>query len=206
VIGPHALDREQVAAFEAEGLGRCANDARAFGLLAITLLVASAAVSFAVNDPWAVHLLVIRLLAVAAIGAALWYLGSDRRHPRRAGLAMILMLGATIEALAAYTGGATSVQHDRLILVILGAAVLITWPARWVALAAAGVTAEFLSSALATGGFSSPVFLPDIGSLLICSAVAVTIGVVRERRRLDAFAAHMAREVAARRLAEQEAR
>jgi PAS domain S-box-containing protein len=203
---PEPRGREQVEAFDTEGLRACGEGARSFGLLAITLLLASAGVSFAVQEPWAERLLELRLLGATAIGAALWHLRSGPRHSRLVGLSIILMLGATIEALAAYTGGASSVQHDRLNLLVLGASVLITWPVRWVALAAAGVVAEFLLNALATGSIGSPPFLSDIGSLLMCTVATVIIGTVRERRRLEAFEARRARELAARRLAEQEAR
>jgi PAS domain S-box-containing protein len=206
LIDPRPRARTEAPAFEAEGLARCVDGARIFGLLAITLLLASAAVSFAIRDEYAVQLLAIRLLGITAIGAALWHLRGNRRHPRLAALAIILMIGATIEALAAYTGGASSIQHDRLNLVILGVSVLITWPTRWVALTAGGIVAEFLLNAAATDALGSPPFMSDIGSLLMCSAATIIIGAIRERQRLRAFDARVAREVAARQLAEQEAR
>src|SRR5688572_11809303 len=120
---PQALDPGQAAAFDAEGNKRCAEGARSFGQLAIAMLLASAALSFVVQDPFAGHLLVIRALGATAIGAALWHLNRSPRYPHLAGLAMVLMVGASIEALAAYTGGPSSVQHDRLLLAILGASV-----------------------------------------------------------------------------------
>lgn len=206
LIEPRNLDRAQAASFDAEGLRRCAESVRTFGQIAIAILLASAALSYAVDDPLAGHQLALRLLGAAGIVAVLWYLGSGQRHPQLAGLAIVLMLGGTIEALAAHTGGPSSVQHERLLLVILGASVLISWPARWVALAAAGITAEFLLCSLALGAVGAPPFLSELGSIAICSVTSFVIGTIRERRRLEAFEARMARERAARQLAEQEAR
>src|SRR5262245_2815015 len=97
LIEPQTLDRELTAVFDAEGLDRCAAGARAFGQLAIAMLLASAAISFAVHDPFAGHLLVLRLLGASAIAAVLWHLRSGTRHPHLAGLAIVLMQAATIE-------------------------------------------------------------------------------------------------------------
>jgi len=206
VIDPRATDPEQAAAFEAEGRARCADGARTLGQLAIAMLLANAVVSFAVGEPQAVRLFELRVLGSLAIGAALWHLRATARHPRLHALAIILMLGATIEALAAWTGGPSSQQHDRLNLVVFAAGFLITWPVRWMALAGGGITAEYLLGALASGDFSAPSVLVDAGSLAMSSVAAVTIGIIRERRRLEALGFRMAREVAARRLAEQEER
>lgn len=206
MIDPRATDPEQAAAFEAEGHTRCADGARTLAQLAIAMLLANAVVSLAVGEPHAGRLFELRLLGSVAIGAVLWHLRSNPRHPRLYALAIILMLGATIEALAAWTGGPESQQHDRLNLVVFAAGFLITWPVRWMALAGGGITAEYLLSALASGGFTAPSLLVDAGSLAMSSVAAVTIGVIRERRRLEALGFRMAREVAARRLAEQEER
>jgi len=206
VIDARATDPEQAAAFETEGLARCADGARTLGQLAIAMLLANAVVSFVVGDPQAVRLCQLRLLGSVAIGAALWHLRAYPRHPRLHALAILLMLGATIEALASWTGGPSSQQHDRLNLVVFAAGFLITWPVRWMALAGGGIAAEYLLGAVASGDFAAPVVLVDAGSLAMSSVAAVTIGVIRERRRLEALGSRMARELAARRLAEQEER
>jgi len=206
LMDSHALDREQAIAFEAEGVVRCAEGARSFGQLVIAMFVASAAVSLATREPYLDRLVELRVLGTAMLGAALWHLRNRPGHARFAGLIMVMMIGATIEALAVYSGGPSSVQHDRLNLVVLGASILLTWPVRWMIFAVAGVLAEFLASALATGGLGTPPFLSDVGSLVTCGAAAIVIGTIREHRRLEAFGARRARELAARRLAEQEAR
>ena len=206
MIDPKASDPEQAAAFESEGLARCADGARTLGQLAIAMLLANAVVSFIVGEPQALRLLQLRVVGSVAIGAALWHLRANRRHPRLHALAIILMLGATIEALAAWTGGPQSPQHDRLNLLVLAAGFVVAWPVRWMALASGGVIAEYLLGALAGGGFFANPVLADAGSLAISGVVAVAVTSIRERRRLEALASRMAREVAARRLAEQEER
>ena len=53
LIDPQALEPGQAAAFDAEGHRRCAEGVRSFGQLAIAMLLASAAMSFVVQDPFA---------------------------------------------------------------------------------------------------------------------------------------------------------
>ena len=82
MIDPKASDPEQAAAFESEGLTRCADGARTLGQLAIAMLLANAVVSFAVGEPQALRLFQLRVLGSVAIGAALWHLRAYPRHPR----------------------------------------------------------------------------------------------------------------------------
>jgi hypothetical protein len=96
LIEPQTLDRELAGVFDAEGLDRCAVGARGFGQVAIAMLLASAAISFVVNDPFAGHLFLLRLLGASAIAAVLWHLRSATAGiPTSAAVAIVLMLAAT---------------------------------------------------------------------------------------------------------------
>jgi hypothetical protein len=151
--GGRGGDPELTAEFLRLDRSRGRNGARAFCQVAIVLLCASEAVSYVAGGP-AAALLGIRSTAVVALLAIHWLLGTHlgMRRSRELALLSVLVMASTIEALAVPTGGPASYQHDRLNLLVLGTAVLLTWPRAWSALAGAMVLAIYLGGALGAGG------------------------------------------------------
>ena len=84
---------------------------------------------------------------------------------------------------AQWTGGQLSPQYDRVSLVILATAVLMTWSATWALLASAAVIATYVAQSAVFGGLGSAPFTANLVRMLGASAVTVAASVVRERRR-----------------------
>ena len=204
-LGVTNSDNARCAEADSGARRDCATGARTLGRVAIGLLLVSATISYAGSDANGGTLLVIRLAGAAAAACVVWQLGRSQRHAYQWALGLVLTIAAAIETLALYTGGAASVQHDRLTPLVLGTAVLVPWSAHWMALASAGVILMFLLTPLASGGLSVSL-LHEMSYLAAGSAVAIAMAAAQERRRQREVGAHAALEVATRSQTEQEAR
>ena len=122
--------------FEHEGLVRCARGLRFFCWFAIALLAFSAFNSYLEDADLFPVLLRIRAASVCLIAGVLFLLGTPlgRRRPRELALVFVLITALTFHALALAAPAQASVQYDRMNLVVLGLAVLITWSPAWSAL------------------------------------------------------------------------
>ncbi len=203
-----AADPSLTAEFLRQDRARGRNGARAFCRVAIVLLCASEAVSYAVGEP-ALAQLAIRSTAAVVLAAVLWLLATNlgRRRSRELALASVLVMAGAIEALAIHTGGPTSHQHDRLNLLVLGTAVLLIWPRWWSALAGLLVLAIYLGGAFFVDGLrAGPEALGQAAYLVASSIVAVGVSGVRERARWRDFSVRHALDRAQREALEQEQR
>lgn len=202
-----ADDAALQASFEREGLGRCRRGARIFCGFVLALLAVSAAYSRLVEPAIFAPLLRIRLAAIAGVAVILWLLGTalGERRPRELTVALMVIVSLSLHELAEPTGGQLSPQYDRLTLVILGSAILMSWNAAWAALACAGVMAVYIGGSAVAGGLGAAPFLGNLGRLLAASLVTIGGNAVRERLRWrELWHTHSLSE--ARRRAEEEIR
>lgn len=181
-------DRENDALrvqFARERLERCRRGAAVFCAFAAALLLLSAAYSRFSEPLISAALLYIRVTALAAVALVAWLLATPlgARRPRELTLALMAALSVCMHALAQDTGGQLSPQYDRLSLVILGAAVLMSWNAAWSALGCATVIGTYVAGSAATGGLGAPQFFTSLGRLIAASLVTIGANVARERYR-----------------------
>src|SRR5262245_53721547 len=168
--------------FEIEGLARCRQGARFFCWFAIALLGLSALNSYA-DGPDAFR---IRLATIGMLAIVLFLLGSrlGRRRPRELTLLFVLVMGVMFHALALALPAQASEQYDRMNLVVLGLAVLITWSAAWSATACATMVAVYVIGAVVM--WKAPAttnFTHHLVRLIVTSIVTIGATVIRERRR-----------------------
>ena len=179
------------ADFTAEGLSRCRRGLQIFCSFALALLVASALDSWVADAARFAVLLHIRLVSAGTL-ILLFILVSSRtgeRWPRALALVFLVAMSITLHALAVETGGQASAQYDRMNLLILGMAVVLTWPPLWAAAACGCVIGVYLIGTAATDGISAadPYMLQNLGRLMASSLVAVGATVVREQLRWREF-------------------
>src|SRR5262245_4424330 len=172
--------------FEIDGLARCRQGARFFCWFAIALLGLSALNSYA-EGPGTFHTVVrVRLAAIGMLAAVLFLLGSNlgRRRPRELTLLFVIVMGVTFHALALAMPAQASEQYDRMNLVVLGFAVLITWSAAWSAAACATMTAVYVVGALLMWREPATTdFAHHLVRLVVTSIVTIGATAIRERRR-----------------------
>jgi PAS domain S-box-containing protein len=206
--GVRPTPRDAAVEFLREGRWRCERGARAFCQGVIGLLCASAAVSYAAGEPAAV-LLPLRAAGGGLLVCILASLRSapGRRRARELALLIVVVTAVTMELLAAHTGGPASNQHERLNLVILGAAVFMSWERLWSGVAALLVLAVYLTGALFTDALrAGPEILQHAGLLVASGAGALAVSTVRERVRWREFSVRHALARATRDGLEQEQR
>jgi PAS domain S-box-containing protein len=206
--GVRGGDPDLRAEFQRQDRSRGRNGARAFCQVTIVLLCASEAVSYLAKEA-AVALLGIRSTAVVVLVAIHWLLGTHlgKRRSRELALLSVLVIAGTMEALAVRTGGPTSYQHDRLNLLVLGTAVLLTWPRWWSALAGAMVLATYLGGAFFVDALrAGSAAFAQAGYLVASGIVAVGITGIRERARWRDFLVRHALDRAQREKLEHEQR
>jgi len=95
----------------------------------------------------------------------------------------VVAISLCVCALAEDTGGQLSPQYDRLTLVVLGVAILMSWSAAWSLLACGAVVAVFVASGVTNGGLHVPQFAANLGRLLVACLVTVGATIARERAR-----------------------
>lgn len=178
------------AEFTAEGLTRCRRGLQILCSFALALLMASAVDTWVADPERFAVLLEIRLLGIAAL-IVIFLLISSRvgeRWPRALALVFLVAMSTTMHALAVETGGQASPQYDRMNLLILGMAVVLTWPPLWAALACSSVIGVYLIGTAAIDGISTdPYFIQNLGRLVASSVVTVGATMVRERVRWREF-------------------
>src|SRR5262249_23545050 len=125
------------ARFELEGDARARRGARIYCAFGVVMLCLSGAFGW-IDQPYGFpQLLRIRLAAAASVAIAWWFLGTaaGARRARPVLVAAMVVMALAMHQMAAFEGGQQSAQYDRMSLVILGSAVLMTWSAFWSALA-----------------------------------------------------------------------
>lgn len=173
------------ARFARQGIHRCRRGAAVFCAFAAAMLLASAASSLYYEPFASGELLRIRsitLATIALIGVTL-AMPLGARRPRELALLAVVTISLCICALAEDTGGQFSPQYDRLTLVVLGVAILMSWNAGWSLLACAAAVAVFAISSVASGGVHTPQFAVNLGRLLVACVVTVGANIARERAR-----------------------
>lgn len=184
-LAPLPGDESLRARFEQDGLERDNWGVRVFCAFASALLIGSAIYSTVSGDAEMVPALRIRLVALAAEAAIFWLAlrPFGQRHPRVLALTLVLVLVVNSHALARYTGGAASLQYDRLDLILLGAAILMSWDVAWQLAACGVVSGVYLLGTMSAEGLGSPYFAPTFGRLLAAAIVSIAAIGVRERIR-----------------------
>ncbi|MDX2170620.1 MAG: ATP-binding protein [Deltaproteobacteria bacterium] len=177
-------DAALAAEFEREGRERSWRGALIFCGFAAAMLVLSAVFSLA-EPSSAMALLHIRAAALVAIGVIAWALtsGVGARRPCELAIALVVVMSLCLHGLAQHSGGQASTQYDRLTLVVLGLAILMSWNAGWSALACAAATGIYLGGTAAVGQLGAPQVPDHLGRLAIVALVAVGASAVRERQR-----------------------
>jgi two-component system, LuxR family, sensor kinase FixL len=176
---------ELLAQFARDGIQRSRRGAAIFCAFTAALLLLSAAYSRFSEPAIFAELLRIRVLALSGVAAIAWLLATPfgARRPRELAVALMCTISICIQALAQDTGGQLSPQYDRLNLVVLGAAILMSWNAAWSALACGAVIGTYVAGASLVGGIASAQFPASLGRLLVTSIVTVGANAVRERYR-----------------------
>jgi PAS domain S-box-containing protein len=172
--------------FRSEGLVRCARGLRLFCWLAIALLAVSALNSYVEEPDLFPALLRVRVASMCLVGVVLVVLntGLGRRRPRELALLFVLIVGLTFHTLALTAPAQAGVQYDRMNLVVLGLAVLITWSPAWAATACGIMIAVYVVGALTTwSGAGSTAFGQHLVRLVAISLVTIGATAIQERRR-----------------------
>jgi PAS domain S-box-containing protein len=173
------------ARFAREGIARCRRGAAVYCAIAGAVLIASAAYSGVAEPSIFRDLLQIRVFELAAIVAVACLLATPfgARRPRELMVALMCAVSFAMHLLAQQTGNQLSPQYDRLMLAVLGAAVLMSWNGMWSALGCAAVVGTYVIGSAVTGELSTPQFPANVARLLAVSLVAITVNVARERAR-----------------------
>ena len=172
--------------FLSEGLGRCARGLRIFCWLAIALLGVSAANSYVEEPELFVALLRVRVASMLLIVVVLGLLrtSAGRKRPRELALLFVLITGLTFHALALTAPAQAGVQYDRMNLVVLGLAVLITWSPAWAAAGCGVMIAVYVVGTLAArGGPAATGLAQHLVRLIATGAVTVGATAIQDRRR-----------------------
>src|SRR5262249_51856591 len=172
--------------FERAGLLRCARGLRFFCWFAIALLAFSAFNAYLEDPDLFPKLLRIRAASMCLIAGVLFLLSTPmgRRRPRELALVFVLITALTFHALALAAPAQASVQYDRMNLVVLGLAVLITWSPAWSALGCGVMIAVYVVGVLATwGGPTAAGFGQHLVRLVAISLVTIGATAIQDRRR-----------------------
>jgi PAS domain S-box-containing protein len=170
--------------FRREGLARSWRGTLIYCGFAAAMLVLSA--MFSLADPaTASALLNIRAAALVAIAIIAWALTTQvgARHPNELAIALVVVMSLCLHGLAQHSGGQASTQYDRLSLVVIGPAVLMSWNAAWSALACAIATSIYLAGTAAAGQLGAAAVPDHLARLGIVALVTVGANAVRERQR-----------------------
>jgi PAS domain S-box-containing protein len=174
------------ARFEQEDLFRCVRGLRFFCWFAIALLAFSAFNAYLEAPDLFPKLLRIRAASMCLIAGVLFLLSTPmgRRRPRELALVFVLITALTFHALALAAPAQASVQYDRMNLVVLGLAVLITWSPAWAALGCGVMIAVYVVGVLATwGGPTAAGFVQHLVRLVATSLVTIGATALQDRRR-----------------------
>jgi two-component system, LuxR family, sensor kinase FixL len=172
--------------FLSEGLGRCARGLRIFCWLAIALLGVSAANSYAEEPDVFAALLRVRVASMLLLVVVLGLLRTraGRKRSRELALLFVLITGLTFHALALTAPAQAGVQYDRMNLVVLGLAVLITWSPFWAAAGCGVMIGVYVVGTLAArGGPAATGFAQHLVRLIATGAVTVGATAIQDRRR-----------------------
>jgi PAS domain S-box-containing protein len=183
--------RELAAARNADARLHAERGARAYCALAAVLFLATLPlddVRFAEPHPSLVR---IRLIGVTLCLLLLAVLRTrtGRRHPWAVGLGAVLVAGGVVDAMVFATGGQSSPANASMLLVLLGVAFLLPWPAEWSTFACLLVVAGYVASAIVAepdpfGGRFAEILVV----MAVTSALAAVVAALRERRRAQSFA------------------
>ena len=178
-------DRALAARFALEGIARSWRGALIFCAFAAALLVFSAVFSRFGEPALFPTLLAIRATTLIAIAVIAWALTTamGRQHGRELAIVLAVTMTLCLHELAQATGGQSSPQYDRLTLVLLAPAILMSWNAAWSAAACAAAIATYVAGTAAVGQLHDPEVVGHAGRLLAAAAVAVGANVLRERQR-----------------------
>jgi two-component system, LuxR family, sensor kinase FixL len=172
--------------FLSEGLGRCARGLGVFCWLAIALLGVSAANSYVEEPELFSALLRVRVASMLLLVVVLGLLRTrpGRKRPRELALLFVLITGLTFHALALTAPAQAGVQYDRMNLVVLGLAVLITWSPAWAAAGCGVMIAVYVGGTVAAWGSPAATgFAPHLVRLIATGAVTVGATAIQDRRR-----------------------
>ena len=172
--------------FEHDGLISCERGLRFFCWFAIVLLAFSAFNSYLEEADLFPKLLRIRAASACLIAGVLFLLGTPmgRRRPRELALVFVLITALTFHALALANPAQASVQYDRMNLVVLGLAVLITWSAAWSALGCGVMIAVYVVGVLTSWGSPTAAgFGAHLVRLVATSLVTIGATAIQDRRR-----------------------
>jgi signal transduction histidine kinase len=171
--------------FELEGQRRARRGARIYCAFGVVMLCLSAAYSWTYEPFVFPQLLRIRLETAASVAFAWWFLGTAAGGRRASPVlaAVMILMSLAMHRMASFEGGQLSSQYDRMSLVILGSAVLMTWSPLWSALACTGVVAVFVAGSTLTATVGAPRFAENLSRLLAASVATVGATGMREKRR-----------------------
>src|SRR5262249_32635134 len=172
--------------FERAGLLRCARGLRFFCWFAIALLAFSAFNAYLEDPDLFPKLLRIRAASMCLIAGVLFLLSTPmgRRRPRELALVFVLITALTFHALALAAPAQASVQYDRMNLVVLGLAVLITWSPAWSALGCGVMITVYVVGVLTSwGGPTAAGFGQHLVRLVAISLVTIGATTIQDRRR-----------------------
>jgi PAS domain S-box-containing protein len=175
--------------FLSEGLARCARGLRIFCWLAIALLGVSAANSYVEEPELFGALLRVRVASMVLLVVVLGLLRTrpGRKRPRELALLFVLVTGLTFHALALAAPAQAGVQYDRMNLVVLGLAVLITWSPAWAAAGCGVMVAVYIAGTVAARGAPATGFAQHLVRLIATGAVTVGATAIQDRRRWRAL-------------------
>ena len=170
--------------FEIDGLARCRRGTQLFCWFAIALLGLSALNSYTEETEIFHAMLRIRVATMGLLVALIAVLGSRiaRRRPRELALLFVFIMGLMFHALAVAAPAQAGEQYDRMNLVVLGLAVLVTWSPAWAAAACGTMTAVYVVGAK-WGESGTIEFAHHLVRLVATSIVTVGATAIRERRR-----------------------
>ncbi len=169
--------------FQRDGLVRCRRGARLFCWLTIAMLCVSAVGSYLDEPELFPALLRVRAASVCLLAGVLFLLGSrlGRRRPRELALLFVLVTGLTFHGLALAAPAQAGMQYDRMNLVVLGLAVLITWGPGWAAAACGIMLAVYvLGTATTTGRIE---FGHHLVRLVAVAVVTIGATAIQQQRR-----------------------
>lgn len=173
------------ARFADERLERCWRGAAVYCLCAATLVITSAAYDGIAARHRFNELLPMRgivLVAIAAVARVL-ALPFGRRWPRELVLVLMAVMSTAMHVMAQRAGHQLSAQYGRLVLPMLGAAVLMSWSAAWAALSSLMVIGPYVIGSAIAGELHSPRLPGNLVRLAVAGALAMGISIARERTR-----------------------
>jgi len=170
--------------FEIDGLARCRRGTQLLCWFAIALLGLSALNSYTEETEIFHSMLRIRVATMGLLVVLIAVLGSriGRRRPRELALLFVFIMGLMFHALAVAAPAQAGEQYDRMNLIVLGLAVLVTWSPAWAAAACGTMMAVYVVGGK-WGESGTIEFGHHLVRLVATSIVAVGATAIRERRR-----------------------